>query len=314
MTGMNPPDTDPLTAYLAADGFLDPLLEELGPGVEIHDRLVLAPGPVRPAAWAQNIWPRVERIPIASIKDGARALKARQRNWGLWPLAHFRRAQLIQDLLPHVGIKPLVFPAPVPLAPFGSWTLLEPDLMLASAASTSPFRHGEALFVENREAPPNRAYLKLWEALTVARRYPGPGDRCLDLGASPGGWTWVLQQLGADVLSIDKAPLDPAIAALPRVTQRQQSAFALKPEEVGPIDFLCSDVICYPARLLRLVETWLASGLVRNFICTIKFQAETDHETARAFAAIPGSRVLHLFHNKHELTWIKLEDGIKLEA
>ena len=80
------------------------------------------------------------------------------------------------------------------------------------------------------------------------------------------------------------------------------------PEEVGPVDFLCSDVICYPARLLRLVETWLASGLVRNFICTIKFQAETDHETARAFAAIPGSRVQHLFHNKHELTWIKLED------
>ena len=37
-------------------------------------------------------------------------------------------------------------------------------------------------------------------------------------------------------------------------------------------------------------------------------RAETDHETARAFAAIPGSRVLHLFHNKHELTWIKLED------
>jgi len=63
-----------------------------------------------------NIWPEIERIPITSIKEGARALKARQRNWGLWSLAHFRRAQLIQDLLPHVGIKPLVFPAPVPAA------------------------------------------------------------------------------------------------------------------------------------------------------------------------------------------------------
>jgi len=300
-------DADPLTAYLAADGFLEPLLEELGSDVAIHGRLVLAPGPARPAAWAQNIWPAVERLPIASIKEGARALKARQRNWALWPLAYFRRAQLIQDLLPPVRLKPLVFPTPVPTAPYGSWTLLEPGLILASAASTSPFRHGEARFVEDRAAPPNRAYLKLWEALTLARRYPGPGDRCLDLGASPGGWTWVLQQLGAEVLSIDKAPLDPAIAALPRVSQRQQSAFALKPDEVGPIDFLCSDVICYPARLLRLVQTWIASGLVRNFICTLKFQSETDHETARAFAAIPGSRILHLFHNKHELTWINLE-------
>ena len=41
---------------------------------------------------------------------------------------------------------------------------------------------------------------------------------------------------------------------------------------------------------------------MRNFVCTIKFQGETDHETARAFAAIPGASVLHLHQNKHELT------------
>ena len=29
-----------------------------------------------------------------------------------------------------------------------------------------------------------------------------------------------------------------------------------------------------------------------------------DAWTARQFAAIPGSRLLHLSHNKHELTWI----------
>jgi len=85
---------------------------------------------------------------------------------------------------------------------------------------------------------------------------------------------------------------------------RQESAFGLKPEDVGPVDWLCCDVICYPQRLLRLVEAWRASGLAKRFICTLKFQAETDHETARAFAAIPGGRVVHLFHNKHELTWI----------
>jgi 23S rRNA (cytidine2498-2'-O)-methyltransferase len=41
-------------------------------------------------------------------------------------------------------------------------------------------------------------------------------------------------------------------------------------------------------------------------VCTLKFQGPTDHETARRFAAIPGSRLMHLHHNKHELTWIKL--------
>jgi 23S rRNA (cytidine2498-2'-O)-methyltransferase len=39
------------------------------------------------------------------------------------------------------------------------------------------------------------------------------------------------------------------------------------------------------------------------FLCTLKFQGETDHATARAFAAIPGSQLLHLSCNKHELTW-----------
>jgi 23S rRNA (cytidine2498-2'-O)-methyltransferase len=160
--------------------------------------------------------------------------------------------------------------------------------------------------VEDRTGPPNRAYLKLWEAFTLLGRRPGPGDLCLDLGSSPGGWTWALQKLGARVISVDKAPLDPEVAALPGVTYRRQSAFALDPAEIEPVDWLFSDVICYPARLLRLVERWMASGRARNLVCTIKFQGATDHRTARAFAAIPGSRLMHLAANKHELTWALL--------
>lgn len=292
-----------MTAYLAAEDYVDALTQELGPDVEAHDRLLLAPGPARPTVWAQNIWLDVERIAIASIKQGAQALRDRQRNWALWPTALHRRAQLIQDLLPHVSAKPLQFPEPPPTAPLGSWTLIDANTILAAARCTSPFRHGEVRFVEDRTAPPNRAYLKLWEALTDAGTYPGPGSRCLDLGASPGGWTWVLQQTGAQVTSVDKAPLEPRIAALPGVTTLTQSAFALTPDQIGPIDWLCSDVICYPERLLNLVRTWLDHGDVRNFICTVKLQGEPDPAVLSAFAAIPGSRLRHLFHNKHELTW-----------
>ncbi|ACI99102.1 SAM-dependent methyltransferase [Rhodospirillum centenum] len=296
-----------LTAYLAAEDHLDPLLEELGPVQSVHGRLVLAEGPPRPAAWAQNIWYDPVRIPIASIKQGAKALRAIQRNWAPYAAAHHRRTQLIQENLPHVSARPLAFPDPAPTAPLGSWTLLDETTILAAARCSSPFRNGEVVFEENRTAPPNRAYLKLWEAFTLAGRHPGPGSVCLDLGASPGGWTWVLHSLGARVLAVDKAPLDPAIAGLPGVEVRQESAFGLKPAEVGPVDWLCSDVICYPTRLLRLVEGWRETGLVRNFVCTLKFQGETDHATARSFAAIPGSRLLHLSHNKHELTWMLLD-------
>jgi 23S rRNA (cytidine2498-2'-O)-methyltransferase len=36
----------------------------------------------------------------------------------------------------------------------------------------------------------------------------------------------------------------------------------------------------------------------------VKFQGATDHASAEAFAAIPGGRLQHLFHNKHELTFL----------
>jgi 23S rRNA (cytidine2498-2'-O)-methyltransferase len=306
MTSSDPPRPSGATAYLAADGFTEDLVKELGAVRAVHGRLVLADGPPRPAAWAANTWLDPVLIEAPSIGEAARALRAIQRNWALYSVAHHRRAALIEAKLPPVRFKPLLFPAEAPKAPLGSWTLLEPKTILAAQHCSSPFRHGEVEFVENKIVPPNRAYLKLWEVFTLLGTRPGPKDICLDLGASPGGWTWVLHETGARVIAVDKAPLAPAIAALPRVTARRESAFALDPGMIGPVDWLFSDVICYPRRLLKLVERWLAAGTCRRFVCTIKFQGKTDHETARAFAAIPGSQLMHLHHNKHELTWIKL--------
>lgn len=176
--------------------------------------------------------------------------------------------------------------------------------MLASPAQSNPFVNGEPLFIEDRAGPPSRAYLKLWEACTLFGAWPQPGETCLDLGAAPGGWTWALATLGARVTAVDKAPLDLAVATMPSVTMRQESAFALDPAIEQPFDWLFSDVVAYPTRVLRLVQSWIAAARVRHVVCTLKFQAATDHETAAAFAAIPGGRLRHLFHNKHELTFM----------
>jgi 23S rRNA (cytidine2498-2'-O)-methyltransferase len=295
-----------LTGYLAPDGFLAELQAELGSAAHAtHGALVLADGPPRPVAWAANIWNDPQHIPIASIGDAAKKLRAIQRNWALYSFAHHRRAALIADKLPKVSAKPIVFGAPAPAAALGSWTLVAPDLMLASPTCASPFPNGAARFVEDRTAP-SRAYLKLWELFTLLATGPQPGELCLDLGSSPGGWTWVLQRLGARVISVDKAPLDASVADLPGIDDRRQSAFALDPRDVGPVDWLFSDVVCYPKRLLALVRKWLAAGSVGRFVCTIKFQGATDFAIMHEFAAIPGSRLLHLHHNKHELTWVRL--------
>jgi 23S rRNA (cytidine2498-2'-O)-methyltransferase len=294
------------TAYLGAEGFVAKLERELGAVKSRHGRLLMLPGPPRPAAWAANVWLDLQQITIASISDAAAQLRAIQRNWAVYAPRFYRRAALIQEQLPKVSAKPLEFGTPPPATPLGSWTLLDAGTMLVAPHCTSPFPNGEVRFVEDRSGPPSRSYLKLWETLTLIGRHPEPGETCLDLGASPGGWSWALSKMGAHVISVDKAALAPEVARIPGIEYRRESAFALDPRMIGPIDWLFSDVVCYPPRLLALVERWLAAGTCRNFVCTIKFQGETDHDTARRFAAVPGSQLRHLFHNKHELTWIKI--------
>jgi 23S rRNA (cytidine2498-2'-O)-methyltransferase len=292
-------------AYLAAPGFEQPLAEELERrGIAVaawHGRLALSPDPPVAAAWALDTWTAPRAVPAPSIRAAADALRAIQRNWALHDAAHHRRAALIAARLPPVSARPLRFPEPAPASHLGAWTLLAPDQVLLSPTKASPFPDGACHFVEDRAGPPSRAYLKLWEAWTRLGFHPRPGERCLDLGASPGGWTWAAATLGAAVAAVDRAPLAPAVAALPNVEWRGGSAFALEPE---PADWLLSDVIAYPARLHALVERWIAAGAARRIVCTLKFQGPTDHAAAERFAALPGGQVVHLFHNRHELTFL----------
>ena len=295
------------TGYLAAEGFeaeVERELADAGRTVDLRvGRILFAPGAPVACAWASNIWFDPLRIPISSIGDGAQRLRDIQRNWALYSVDHHRRAALIVDRLPKVSAKPLQFPAPAPSSPLGSWTLIDHDTIVAAARCSSPFPNGIVQLIEDRAGPPNRAYLKLWEALTRLGVYPKPGEKCLDLGASPGGWTWVLAGLGADVTSVDKAPLEASIASLPNVRTIVASAFALSPKDIGAVDWLFSDVICYPDRLYRLVNAWIEANACKRIVASIKFQGATDFEMQHRFAAIPGATLAHLNQNKHELTF-----------
>lgn len=290
-----------ITAYLAPPGLEDTLQQSLSGVSKRLGRLFLCEGPAQPCPWAQNIWYDVQQASVSSIASTARLLKSIQRNW--WPYAHslHRRSELIQSQLPYIAAKPLSFPAAAPTAPLGSWTLADETTLWYAAQCSSPFPNGEAAFVEDHINPPSRAYLKLYEALTVLGVRPQPGERCLELGASPGGWTWVLRGLGAEVTAVDRAELDPRLMSDPLVRFVKGDAFANIP---GQFDWLFSDVICYPNKLLQHVKACIASNKAHNFVCTLKFQGDAHYDAIAGFAAIPGSRIVHLWHNKHELTWM----------
>src|SRR5216683_6641482 len=146
------------TAYLAADGFIDQLQEELRRADAAvrrrHERLLICNGPPVSAAWAANIWHDCHELPVASIGSAAQALRDLQRNWAMYAPLHHRRANLIQERLPHVSAKPIVFPAAAPTAPLGSWTLLAPDQLLAARRCSSPFANARWLSSRTGAARP----------------------------------------------------------------------------------------------------------------------------------------------------------------
>ena len=296
--------------------------------------------------WKQLCWETPFIVRFRSIGEAAALLRGIQRNWAHYPLTCFRRAALISEKLPYISNKEKNFPYFVPRADMGVWSLLDEHTLIASAKTSSPFPLGIIRFVEDHQNPPSRAYLKLWEALTLLDFYarcahestaetgsisgaddvdahhdaryraPAPkaeqeshqliqiGTRCIDAGACPGGWTWALHQLGATVTAIDRSPLAAPLMQESRISFMQHDAFTIPPESFGRQDWVCSDVICYPPRLLEWVDRWLASGLCSRFICTIKMQGSPDFETINRFASIPHSKIVHLTANKHELTWL----------
>ncbi|MDR3123136.1 MAG: hypothetical protein LBU16_05085 [Treponema sp.] len=304
--GLPCPEYLPGRIFQAVPQYEHHLEQELGAWDASWGPFYYAARPPSLVFWFQNCWLKPFRVEFNSISQAASVLRTIQRNWAPSLFAQFRRGALVSSKLPPLSAKKRIFPWSAPDSPMGAWSLLDANTLIGSAECVSPFPGGAIEFEEDKEGPPSRAYLKLWEALAYCGRLVQPGERCLDAGASPGGWTWALAKLGAEVLAVDRAPLEDRILAMPLVSFQKHDALTLLPEAIGPLDWLFCDVICYPRRLYDWIAKWLASGLCGKFVCTIKMQGQGDAETTRLFAAIPGSIVVHLYHNKHELTWIKI--------
>jgi len=253
--------------------------------------------------FAQVTWRECQTLPISSIGDGIKKLKLLGKNWALFSIGHHRRANLIQDGLYKTKNEPIAFLAEAPKHPMGGWTLLDADTIICSTNTTSRYPLGKVEFIENKAIPPSRAYLKLWEFFTVHCPPPPSQTTVIDMGSSPGGWSWVLSQLYLKVISVDKAPLDPKIAQTKSIEFLQESAFSLEPKKMPDVQWFFSDIICYPERLLALIKKWMQESNVQHFVCTIKFQDEAEFAMIDEFLKIPNSKIVHLYHNKHELMW-----------
>jgi 23S rRNA (cytidine2498-2'-O)-methyltransferase len=141
-------------------------------------------------------------------------------------------------------------------------------------AIVSRFPRGFVPIAEDRRAP-SRAFAKLVEAELHLGRQIAKGEVCVDLGASPGSWSYVALQRGAQVTAIDRAELRDDLMQNPRLHFEVADAFKYKPTSV--VDWLLCDVIAAPQRSIDLLLEWLSERQMRHFVVTIKFKGGDEY-------------------------------------
>ena len=167
-------------------------------------------------------------------------------------------------------------------------------------------------------ASPSRSTVKLAEALIVFLGEEGtakrmsPGMRAVDLGASPGGWTWQLVQKSFSVTAVDNGPMDAALMETGQVKHRREDGFRYRPPE--PVDWMVCDMVESPSRIATLAARWIAEGWCRETIFNLKLPMKKRWEEVERcrtiiHAAIEGKRfelrMKHLYHDREEITaWI----------
>lgn len=264
--------------------------------------------------WARDEWPDVETVEFESIAKGVAILKQHSKlGWIQVTTSSHRRGEMIEAAFsskaklarlrapkkgwPESVDRPRIQPA---------FTLLSPTQMALCVKPHDEVPGGEWNFAEDREGPPSRAYLKLWEWGWRTDVLPSAGQTALDLGASPGGWTWVLAKAGLNVHAYDRSPL--TLKLPKREEERIQfikgDAFQVTPENAPATDWVFCDVIAEPKRTVELIESWVPTKA--GLVFTIKFKGDTDFKAVEHLRRIPNSHVHHLDVNKHEVTFWRL--------
>lgn len=161
---------------------------------------------------------------------------------------------------------------------------------------------------------PSRSALKLDEALLTLltpeerEALVKPGMRAADLGAAPGGWTWVLTRQHLRVTSIDNGPLRQHVLDTGLVDHLRADGFHWQPET--PLDWMVCDMVEQPRRVAERMATWMREGWCRHAIFNLKLPMKKRWDETRLcldlFAAQAGRpltvRAKQLYHDREEIT------------
>ena len=188
-------------------------------------------------------------------------------------------------------------------------------VLLASGdpEDSSPWPLGIPRLRTHAEAP-SRSALKLEEALLVMldererATLLREGMRAADLGAAPGGWTWVLLRNGLRVQAVDNGPLRDHVLDSGRVEHLRSDGFSWQPQQ--PVDWMVCDMVEQPRRVAERMATWFREGWCRHAIFNLKLPMKKRWQETMLcldlFTQQAGKpltiRAKQLYHDREEIT------------
>jgi 23S rRNA C2498 (ribose-2'-O)-methylase RlmM len=167
---------------------------------------------------------------------------------------------------------------------------------------------GGILRMKARAGTPSRSGRKLEEALHEMNDLPKPGETAVDLGAAPGGWSFVLARSGVTVTSVDALDMD-----LPegkewtkRIEHLRSNGLTYEPSK--PVDWMCCDMIVASDETLKILKRWLDKELMNKFVVNLKLPKTDPWGAIKRGLDLLNQynwkvkRCKHLFHDRHEVT------------
>ena len=184
------------------------------------------------------------------------------------------------------------------------------------AARSAPWPMG----IPRLKAPasaPSRSTLKLEEAFLrflnkeEQTKLLRPGMRAVDLGASPGGWTWQLVRRHIHVVAVDNGDMDKQLLDSGLVEHQREDGFRYQPKRI--FDWMVCDIVEQPIRIAKLAATWMSAGWCHRTIFNLKLPMKKRYlEVQRCLSLIDSLlsdagmrykiRCKQLYHDREEIT------------
>lgn len=185
------------------------------------------------------------------------------------------------------------------------------------STNNSPFFMGIPRLKFPSDAP-SRSTLKLEEAFHVFvpadewEERLASGMYAVDLGASPGGWTYQLVQRSMMVYAVDNGAMAQSLMDTGQVTHLCEDGFRFVPKS-NNISWVVCDMVEKPARVAKLMVDWLVNGWCREAIFNLKLPMKKRYEEVSQNLKLINDllkengvnaqvRAKQLYHDREEIT------------